>query len=272
MARPSGARFILEQLTRPCFSFLPSGHHKSHTKSCPWLCCHIFSMSQPCFWKMSKFSPGCDPLLGSPRASQMWSQAPIPTDELLHQWCRPAGAGWPPHTTPEAKNRKVLAGQQAQTLLPEGCQATLLNPSSEAKLQRPEQPSYLDGSQHHTSPVHTSSECPRVMSVPHGASVSNGVTTADVRVCWGHPNHMERLGVRERRPAGAAKGVGRCQKMPWAEQGWSELHWVGHGGDNGAVWLLFVLEHKRGQMCLCLGVGTRHRRACALLLSDGCMA
>lgn len=67
MARPSGARFVLEQLTRPCFSFLPSGHHKSHTKSCPWLCCHIFSMSQPCFWKMSKFSPGCDPLLGSPR-------------------------------------------------------------------------------------------------------------------------------------------------------------------------------------------------------------
>lgn len=66
------------------------------------------------------------------------------------------GAGWPPHATPEAKNRKVLAGQQAQTLLPEGFQATLLHPSSEVKLQRPEQPSYLDGSQHHTSPVHKS--------------------------------------------------------------------------------------------------------------------
>lgn len=50
------------------------------------------------------------------------------------------------------------------------------------------------------------------------------------------------------------------------------LHLVGHGGDKGAVWLLFFLEHKRGQMCLCLAVGTGHRRACALLLSDGCMA
>lgn len=139
----------------------PSCPHKSQAKSCPRLCCHLFSASQPTasvegntgpvFWTTSKFSPDCDPLLESPRASQIWSQARFlrrTSPSAVPSRPRAGGQqGRGGHRTlclRPGTERGWPAGRR--TLRPEGPQPTLPHPLSEAKRQGPEQPSHVDGS------------------------------------------------------------------------------------------------------------------------------